>query len=142
MKQAINLTGKAAGAKKAAKSKAKGQAPSESGPLEAGQGQITSLQQPDRSMYENLVITLPKPSAEVKTRAKANSKRVSNENLEPKASFEAEELAVEQIQGTKKSIRSTRAAKLAEKQKKVLSVEENSEERKAKGKACDESIGN
>ena len=36
MKQAINLTGKAAGAKKAAKSKAKGQAPSESGPLEAG----------------------------------------------------------------------------------------------------------
>ena len=48
-------------------------------------------------MYENLVITLPKPSAEVKTRAKANSKRVSNENLEPTASFEAEGLAAEQF---------------------------------------------
>ena len=142
MKQAINLTGKAAGVKKAAKSKARGSASAERRSLEAEQGQITSLQQPDRSMYENLVITLPKPSAEVKTRAKGNSKRVSNENLELTTSFEAEELAVEQIQGTKKSIRSTRASKIAEKQKKVLNVEENPEEQKAKGKACDESIGN
>ena len=93
-------------------------------------------------MYENLVITLPKPSAEVKTRAKANSKRVSNENLEPMASFEAEGLAAEQFQGSKKSIRSTRAAKLAEKQKKTLNVEENPEERKTMGQASDESIGN
>ena len=93
-------------------------------------------------MYENLVITLPKPSAEVKTRAKGNSKRVSNENLEPTASFEAEGLAAEQIQGSKKSIRSTRAAKLAEKQNKALNMEENPEERTAKGQASDESIGN
>lgn len=85
---------------------------------------------------------MPKPSAEVKTRAKANSKRVSNENVEPTASLEAEGLAAEQIQGSKKSIRSTRAAKLAEKQKKALNVDENPEERTAKGPASDESIGN
>ena len=85
---------------------------------------------------------MPKPSAEVKTRAKANSKRVSNENVEPMASLEAERLAAEQIQGSKKSIRSTRAAKLAEKQKKALNVDENPEERTAKGPASDESIGN
>ena len=44
MKQAINLTGKAAGVKKAAKSKARGSASAERRPLEAEQGQITSLQ--------------------------------------------------------------------------------------------------
>ena len=43
MKQAINLTGKAAGVKKAAKSKAKGQASAEGRHQEAEQGQITSL---------------------------------------------------------------------------------------------------
>ena len=43
MKQAINLTGKAAGVKKAAKSKVKASASAERRPLEAEQGQITSL---------------------------------------------------------------------------------------------------
>ena len=85
---------------------------------------------------------MPKPSAEVKTRAKANSKRVSNENTHPESPFTAEGLAAGQIQVSKKSIRSTRAAKLAEKQNKTLNTDGYSEECTSKAHVFDESIGN
>ena len=142
MKQAINLTGKGAGVKKAAKSRVRGTASAEEKLKAAGQGQIAALPQPDIGMFENPVITVPKLSTEVKTRARGNSKRVSNENTHPEASFTAEELAAGQIQVSKKSIRSTRAAKLAEKQNKTLNTDGYSEECTSKAHVFDESIGN
>ena len=142
MKQAINLTGKGAGVKKAARSRVRGTISAEKKLKAAEQGQIASLPQPDKSMFENPVITVPKPSTVVKTRARVNSKRVSNENTQPKASFGAEELAARQIQVTKRSIRSTRAANLAEKQNKTLNVDGYPEERTSKVLVFDESIGN
>ena len=142
MKQAINLTGKGAGVKKAARSRVRGTASAEKKLKAAGQGQIAALPQPDIGIFENPVHTAPKPGTDVKTRARVNSKRVSNENTHPEAPPTADELAAGQIQVSKKSIRSTRAAKLAEKQNKTLNTDGYSEECPSKAHVFDESIGN
>ena len=82
------------------------------------------------------------PSFEIKTRARANSKRASNENTEPKADHEDVSGSVQVTEGSKKSIKSTRAAKAAEKQSKVLQTLEDKSNCGEKTQTFDERVGN
>lgn len=88
MKQATNLTGKGVTTKKAPKSKVTGPLTQDRRTRVPDQVNPGLLVQPSTNGSENIVITVSAPSFEVKTRARANSKRASNENSEPKADHE------------------------------------------------------